>query len=223
VLRQQPGSGTKHRPTAIVVEVSDGNALVPVPDVSAMTVEAADAALRNVGLVVKQGTPAFSDTVQSGQVIDWSPHGQAAVGDTVTIVVSLGSRYVTMPDLVTTQTPADQATQQLVQLGLPQAAITRTQDFSDTVPSGDVISTTPAAGQQADRAGTVTLDVSKGPDLVAVPEVRGKSVDRAAAILQQAGFVPQAYGPPGFSIVVDQKPQPGTKVKRGSQVVLVAF
>jgi beta-lactam-binding protein with PASTA domain len=56
-----------------------------------------------------------------------------------------------------------------------------------------------------------------------VPEVRGKSVDRADAILQQAGFVPQAYGPPGFSIVVDQKPLPGTKVKRGSQVLLVAF
>jgi len=223
VLDQSLVAGSKHRPASIAVDVSDGNALVPVPDLSAMTADAAAAVLRNVGLVVKQGTPSFSDTVPNGQVIDWSPHAQTAVGDSVTIVVSLGSRYVTMPDLVTAETPADQAMAQLVQLGIPQSAITETQDFSDTVPTGDVISTTPPAGQQADRGGTVTLDVSKGPDVVPVPDVRGDSVRNAEAALKSAGLVPEVYGPPGFSTVVDQNPLPGRKVKRGSHAQLVAL
>ncbi|HVM67778.1 MAG TPA: PASTA domain-containing protein, partial [Acidimicrobiales bacterium] len=148
---------------------------------------------------------------------------QAAVGDTVTIVVSLGSRYVTMPDLVTSGVPSGQAVQQLVALGVPQSAISETQDFSDTVPSGDVISTNPPTGQQVDRAGTVALDISKGPDVVPVPDVRGDSVGAAKDALQHAGLVPYVYGPPGFSVVVDQNPPPGHKVKRGSSVQLVAL
>jgi serine/threonine-protein kinase len=65
--------------------------------------------------------------------------------------------------------------------------------------------------------------VSKGPDVVPVPDVRGRSVSTAETRLRQAGFVPQTYGPPGASIVVDQQPLPGTSIKRGSQVLLVAF
>jgi serine/threonine-protein kinase len=223
VLDQQPQAGAKHRPTAIVVDVSDGNALVAVPPLSQMTTDNANAVLHKIGLIVKQGTPVFSDTVANGHVISWSPTTQAAVGDTVTIVVSLGSRYVTMPDLVTSGVPSGQAVQQLVAVGIPQSAISETQDFSDTVPSGDVISTDPPAGQQADRAGTVALDISKGPDVVPVPDVRGDSVGSAKSALQQAGLVPYVYGPPGFSVVVDQNPPPGHKVKRGSSVQLVAL
>jgi len=106
---------------------------------------------------------------------------------------------------------------------VPLSAITQRQDFSDTVPQGDVIATAPAAGQQADRAGTVTLDVSKGPDLLPVPDVRGKALNEASAELQKAGFVPEAYGPGGDSIVVDQRPPPGTRAKRGSAVLFVAL
>ncbi len=223
VLHQQPAAGTKHRPMAILVDVSDGNALVPVPDLSRLTADAAGAALRGAGLLLKEGTPAFSDTVATGDVVDWSPRTQAAVGDTVTIVVSLGSRYVTMPDVVTNQVPVGQAVQALVGLGIPQSAIDETQDFSDTVPAGDVISTNPPAGQQADRAGTVTLDVSKGPDVVQVPDVRGDSVATAESVLRQAGLAYAVYGPPGYTTVVDQNPLPGRTVKRGRSVQLVAL
>jgi eukaryotic-like serine/threonine-protein kinase len=223
VLRQVPQAGTRRRPTTVVVDVSDGNAFVPVPDLAGLSLDAATAALHSVHLAVKHGTPAFSDTVRVGSVIDWSPRTQAAVGDPVTIVVSLGSRYVTMPDLVTTQVSADQATASLEQLGIPQGAISTTQDFSDTVPTGDVISTMPAAGQQADRAGTVVLDVSKGPDVVPVPDLRGQPIARAEAILRQGGLAYAVYGPPGATTVVDQNPLPGRSIKRGSTVQLVAL
>jgi len=139
------------------------------------------------------------------------------------VVPSQGPEFVTMPDLVTVPTTSDQAVQQLEAIGIPATGITQHQDFSDTVPQGDVIATAPAAGQRADRAATVTLDVSKGPDLIPVPDVRGKSLNAADAALQQAGFVPEAYGPGGDSIVVDQRPPPGTPAKRGSAVLFVAL
>jgi serine/threonine-protein kinase len=223
VLDQSLAYGTRHHAGPIVVHVSDGNEIKPIPNLSGASSDDAGAALRSAGFKVAQGTPAFSDTVASGHVIDWSPRSQAAEGDTVTIVVSLGSRYVTMPDLVTNHVAVDGAVKQLVSLGIPKSAISESQDFSDTVPQGDVISTNPPAGQQADRAGTVALDVSKGPDVVAVPDVRGDSVNTAEQVLRQAGLVPAVYGPPGFNTVVDQNPLPGNKLKRGSYVQLVAF
>jgi eukaryotic-like serine/threonine-protein kinase len=174
-------------------------------------------------LVIHVDPGKFSDTVVSGSVLTWSPRTQAAVDDVVTVVPSLGPEFVTMPDLVTVPTTAAQAVQQLEAIGIPAAGIAQQQSFSDTVPQGDVIATSPAAGQRADRAAAVTLDVSKGPDLVPVPDVRGKSLNTADALLQQAGFVPEAYGPGGDSIVVDQRPPPGTPAKRGSAVLFVAL
>ncbi len=223
VLTQRPAAATRHHRGSIVVEVSDGNAAVAVPSVGGMTLDDAVRSLRAVGLEPSESASAFSDTVPSGQVISWSPVRQAYVGDVVDLVVSEGAEFVTMPDVVTIPTSATQAVAQLEALGIPAAVITQAQDFSDTVPTGDVIASSPPAGGRADRAGTVTLDVSKGPDVVPVPDVRGRTVAVAEATLKQDGFVPQTYGPPGASIVVDQKPVPGTSVKRGSAVLLVAF
>jgi len=223
VLQQQPAPGAHRGGGAITVDVSVGNALVGVPGLAGVPVAAAATDLRAVGLVIHVAAARFSDTVASGNVLDWSPRTQAAVGDAVTVVPSQGPEFVTMPDLVTVPTTSDQAVQQLEAIGIPATGITQRQDFSDTVPQGDVIASAPAAGQRADRAATVTLDVSKGPDLIPVPDVRGKSLNAADAALQQAGFVPEAYGPGGDSIVVDQRPPPGTPAKRGSAVLFVAL
>ncbi|MFC9560180.1 Stk1 family PASTA domain-containing Ser/Thr kinase [Agromyces sp. NPDC056965] len=51
------------------------------------------------------------------------------------------------------------------------------------VPAGQVSGTDPAGGEQAQRGSTVTLFVSKGPSILAVPEVRGSpSADARAAL-----------------------------------------
>jgi len=223
VLAQSPAGATHHRPGTITVNVSDGNAAVTVPDLTGLALGDAQRALQAAGLQPRQASPVFSPTVPSGSVVSWSPRAQAYVGDPVDLTVSQGPEFVPMPDVVSTATPATQVVTQLEALGIDATAIVQTQVFSDTVPSGDVIATTPVAGSPADRAGTVVLEVSKGPDVVPVPEVRGRSVANAEAQLRKAGFVPQTYGPPGRSTVVDQQPLPGTPAKVGSQVLLVAF
>jgi serine/threonine-protein kinase len=146
--------------------VSIGNALVAVPEIGGAPLAVAQTRLEAAGF--KAGTPllAFSSSVPDGSVVDWSPKSPTPQGSAINLVVSKGPQMVTMPDLVSTPETVQQALAALQALGIPAAQVNQTQDFSPTVPKGDVISTTPPAGQQADRAGTVTLDVSKGPQTV---------------------------------------------------------
>jgi len=65
--------------------------------------------------------------------------------------------------------------------------------------------------------------VSKGPQLVPVPDVVGKQQDQAAQILKQAGFqvsVQQVMGG-FFGIVRQQSPAGGSKAPKGSTITLV--
>jgi serine/threonine-protein kinase len=95
--------------------------------------------------------------------------------------------------------------------------------FDETVPAGIVISQEPANGT-AGKNSVVTLEVSKGPPLVEVPEVTGKPVDEARQILETQGFpvnVNQLPGGPGT--VLRQTPGGGDKAPRGSTVTLYVF
>jgi serine/threonine-protein kinase len=93
--------------------------------------------------------------------------------------------------------------------------------FSDTVASGTVIGTEPKGGGTAQPGTQVRIIVSKGPDVVTVPAVRGQSLDAASAALQAAGLssaVSGAYRPGATVRATD--PPAGTTVKRGATVTL---
>ena len=97
---------------------------------------------------------------------------------------------------------------------------TRNDVFSDTVAAGAVIGTEPATGQPAARDSTVTVVVSKGPEMVQVPNVVGMSVEGASAKLAAVGLSPNVenYGP--GKPVRAQAPGGGTVVRKGSKVTL---
>jgi len=80
----------------------------------------------------------------------------------------------------------EQATTEVESL---QLVIARGDDvFSDTVPVGVVVSQEPAVGTLVARGGTVTIQVSKGPDVVALPDLAGLSYTDAEALLLETGF-----------------------------------
>jgi beta-lactam-binding protein with PASTA domain len=61
--------------------------------------------------------------------------------------------------------------------------------------------------------------VSKGPDLVVVPNVVGDRVPAAEAAITAAGLAPGGpYGPGNRVFITD--PAAGNKIKRGSTVTL---
>jgi beta-lactam-binding protein with PASTA domain/tRNA A-37 threonylcarbamoyl transferase component Bud32 len=96
--------------------------------------------------------------------------------------------------------------------------------FSDTIPAGSVTSLKPNTDPV--RAGdTVTLTVSKGPDLVEVPNVVGLTRDEARTAIANAGFK-YSYSPFWDALpnpitrVVATTPEEGSMVKRGATISL---
>ncbi len=66
---------------------------------------------------------------------------------------------------------------------------------SNTVPAGDVISTSPTAGARITHGGKVVLIRSLGPVLISVPPVTGQPIGQADQALKAAGLTP---APPSY-------------------------
>lgn len=62
--------------------------------------------------------------------------------------------------------------------------------FSDTVERGSVVSSNPASGDRIRGNGSVKLVVSRGPEIVRVPDVVGRSLADARRALKKVGLVP---------------------------------
>src|SRR4051794_21600242 len=95
--------------------------------------------------------------------------------------------------------------------------------YSDTVPSGTVISSSPPEGQTLGRGKTVTLTVSKGPEGVAVPKLTGLQRSDAEGQLSAAGLqadVSEQESDQPAGTVLAQDPAAGTKVGKGATVKL---
>jgi beta-lactam-binding protein with PASTA domain len=112
----------------------------------------------------------------------------------------------------------------LTTLGGASFQVTVVPTPSDTVPSGAVIGTDPAAGTPLPRGAGVKLLVSSGPSLVNVPNVVGLPRATAEALLNSTlGFGVQVSfvnaGPTKTGKVVAQNPTGGPAAK-GSTVAI---
>jgi serine/threonine-protein kinase len=98
---------------------------------------------------------------------------------------------------------------------------TEVDQYSDTVPAGQVVGTNPPAGAAVVVGTQVTVVMSRGPHLVAVPDVAGQSVGAASQILGADGF--QVSGVTGNPIatVTGTSPLGGTLVRFGSPVQII--
>ncbi|MGW1291548.1 Stk1 family PASTA domain-containing Ser/Thr kinase [Streptomyces sp. NPDC002533] len=80
------------------------------------------------------------------------------------------------------------AEKRLADAGLGLKGVDRV--FSDTVERGSVVSSNPASGDRIRGNGSVTLVVSRGPEIVRVPDVAGSSLADARRSLKKVGLVP---------------------------------
>jgi eukaryotic-like serine/threonine-protein kinase len=160
---------------------------------------------------------AASLTVARDMVVTTRPRPGSVLktGQLVTVVVSTGRPKVRVPEVA--GRPADAARAVLAANHL-QARVE--QVFDDNLPRGRAVGTDPGAGSQLPWGSTVTLRISKGPDLVEVPKVVGLSKQEAVQLLRAAGLRPRFVFPVG-SRVVEQSPGAGEKAKRGSDVRLL--
>lgn len=193
VIRTEPVAGTvlEHGKT-VTIFVSIGPAPRPLPELTDLTVADATAELQALGLVLVEGDAVFSETIPAGIVVSWNvPSVPGAVaGDTVTkgttvqVIASAGPAPRTVPNLTGFSLADATAALQALDLVIAQAP----DEFSDTIPVGQVMRQDPGPDAALQIGATVTVVLSKGPDLVALPALAGLDYNGIVAALQNAGF-----------------------------------
>ncbi|KUL39276.1 Stk1 family PASTA domain-containing Ser/Thr kinase [Streptomyces regalis] len=186
VISTDPETGARIRHNdSVNLVISAGPETVKVPDLQGYPLAKAKSELKESGLEPGMVTREFSDDVTRGSVISVDPATGTKVrsGSAVALTVSKGSP-VDVPD-VTGKSLAD-AKADLAEAGLKVkvAAARVNSDFD----AGQVAQQSPTEGRQAAEGDTVTLTLSKGPEMIEVPDVTGDSVDDARAELEAAGF-----------------------------------
>jgi serine/threonine-protein kinase len=216
ISQGQPPTRLLREGSEVPVVVSLGPPLVSVPDLTSLSVQ--DASNRLIGARFKVGAVSgrYDNTAKSGTVLSWTGQGsQLPEGSTVDLVQSNGPPVVAVPSVSGSFAAAQAA---LAAVNLKAA---ETDTFSNTVTKGQVMGTSPGSGTSVQVGTTVTVTVSKGPDLVTVPDVHGQSVVAATNALQGSGFnVSGVTGNPTRP-VSRTTPPAGASVLRGSSVTLI--
>lgn len=222
VMKMDPGPGQSLAPeTPISLTVSAGPENLTVPALQGL---ARDTAIKTItesrfrydeGTDLKEFSSQPKDTViratdESGQQLPT----QMAEQSPIRLVISLGP----VPDVL--GKTLDEATKTLEGAGLKVQS--SGEEFSDTVPAGHIISASNSANPMK-QGDTVNVVVSKGQDLVQVPNVVGKTTKDAVKALEDAGFEVQHNVPASFiekTKVTSQNPGANTKQPRGSKITL---
>jgi serine/threonine-protein kinase len=200
----------------VIVFVSLGPKQVLVPEPLGLGLEEAKALLVSAGLTPGSVSSFFTAT-EAGRVFAFSqPTGTLLnEGTILDLQLSLGP----LPEVAGTD--STQATQKLEALGL---TVTSVQVFSDDVSAGQVVSLE-ALLDPLPEAASVTLNVSKGPEFVTMPNVVGESVAAAEIALKALGLsvtvdTDQLRSRFGVVKVTRQNPAASTRVRVGSPVTI---
>jgi serine/threonine-protein kinase len=158
-----------------------------------------------------------------GYVFGQNPNGgtKADKGSTVTLTVSTGPGNTSVPAVE--GQPQDAAKRAIQQARLKVGRVQ--QQSSNEVPDGDVISTSPTAGQTVPINTSVEIFVSSGKPLVKVPDVTGQPEGSARSALQAVGFQVTTSSQSSSGVntgnVISQDPTGGTEASSGTTVSLV--
>ncbi|MDQ3859567.1 MAG: Stk1 family PASTA domain-containing Ser/Thr kinase [Actinomycetota bacterium] len=193
---------------------------VAVPPLVGLTKGNALRQLRALGLEGKVVEQASAERA-AGRVFRQSPDEGTRLpkGERVTLYVSTGPPMTDVPGVVglTYQDAVDELEKQ--NLG------SRRIDVFADAPPGEVIAQKPRKGATVRRGSTVTLQVSKGQELVSVPDVLRQNEASARAELGENGFDVSVSSAPSDDVeeglVFDQNPDPGTEANKGSTVEIV--
>jgi len=233
VIRTDPVAGAVlDEGATITFVISDGPKLRSLPGLRGIPLADAQARLEGLELDWIVRAAQFDEEIPADSVISWRVQNDASLraggkvlpGTVVVLTPSMGPEPRTVPSLV--NMTFDQAS---TELAARRLRIERTDDvFSDQYEPGRIVSQTPAAESLVERESTVTVTVSKGPDVVAFPDVVGKRYTEAQALLADSGFTIGAVlgTTEGTvqSVSIDGEPvAPGDILRRGTAVDMISL
>ena len=100
-----------------------------------------------------------------------------------------------------------------------------TEEYSDTAPAGQIIQQQPDADTVLKAGETIRLVVSKGPQMVEIPNIIGFTQDGAVKELEARGLVASCFmvvndGSYASGCVVSTSEEPGTRVEVGTVITV---
>nr|WP_296264766.1 Stk1 family PASTA domain-containing Ser/Thr kinase [uncultured Merdimonas sp.] len=199
---------------------------VTVPNVVGMTEDKAKETLNNKKLGFKVVSREESKKYEEGTVSEQKTEAGEKVkkNTTIEVVVSSGlvGDSIKVPDV--SGMTEDEAQSALEDAGFKN--ISSEFSYSDSVPSGQVIGTTPEANAEATEDTEIVMQVSKGAEKKTVPNVVGQADADAQNAIKNAGLtigtVTYDYSDSvAQGIVISQSVEGGKKVSAGTTVDLV--
>ena len=193
-----------------------------LPNVVGKTFENASAILQKAGFPAQQGETRFHKTIPANVVLQEDPPAGSRQkrGTPVVLALSGGQRSAEVP--VTTNMSQQQARISIENTGLTLGTVT--EQLGDQ-PRGLVIASSPPAGTKVQLPGTVDIVLSKGPAVVQVPDLYGRTVGEARSMIEQLGLRVAGISRDTSSLqpentVIRQLPSAGQTVSAGGPVSL---
>ncbi len=227
-----PSAGAEvEKQTEVRLIVSLGPNPVAVPAISGQSLAEVERALQEVNLILGSTSEEFNDFVDEGSVLrlvdedneTLAAGSQVLAGSTLNAVLSAGP----LPDV--TGLPVDEARETLDAVGV-NGVVGGDGAFSDTVPEGYVVEVSLPAGTTIRPGDTLTLIVSRGPELVMIPDLVGETIADAKEVLEGLGFevevrseFPESDWDRSFARVTSLSPSSGQEVAKGTLVIIRSF
>lgn len=192
---------------------------IAIPEVAGQDYAVAAQILRDAGFESDKAE-AFSDDVAKGLVVSTDPPEGSRINPSqvVTITVSLGVEQVQVPDLVNMAEEDARGATTTARLTWASS-----EEFSETVDKGHVVSQDLEAQSMVDHNSTITVIISKGREPITVPTVTGQDQVAATAALEAAGLKAEVTESNSDTVakgtVMSQEPSEGT-LFRGDTVKL---
>lgn len=236
ILSQNPGDGAVADAEATIkVIMSGGQEEVMMPDLAGMTSEEAKQLITGQNLRISADSikEEYSDVVEKGRVISQSVKAEEriAVQTEITLAVSLGSlneetALLQVPDLkgLTKEKAMKQLGRLKEQAGFTYVLGEVKNQYSTDVEKGRIISQKPKAGEQVRTNEPIRIVISKGPEMVQVPELLYLPKDQAVGRLEKVGLqveLTTAYSEQAAEgLVIGQSVEAGIKAAKGSVVTV---
>lgn len=218
VTRTNPTAGSLYfGVNKIQIFVSSGPKLVTAPDLLGMNLAEATAEILKSGFVLGEVKSVFNEAAL-GEVFDYLGADGKQIPETsrINIWVSLGA----IP--VVAGLGQEAAVTAIEAVGLKINEIN--EEYSDSIPSGQVINLVPLTEPLGEN-GSVNLLVSKGPNVVVVPNMIGQTILAAKASLESLGLkvvvnTDQLTTKWGIVKVKRQSASAGTQLRVGDSITI---
>lgn len=196
---------------------------VTVPNLVGMTFEEAKEKASSLGLKIVKIKEVKSDQ-KAGLVLETDPKAGESVNEGATINVTVsGEEKLYMPNVV--EDTLTDAKVKLKSIGITDINVS--EEYSDSISAGNVISQDPSEGKEVTKDTTVNLVVSKGKRVttVTVPSLNGLTEREARDKLDALGLsvnvqTSKTTDPSLKDKVIDSSPKSGVNVEKGSTVTL---